>query len=246
MFEYINISSSMQTASPKKTLKRLFRLLGKCLLAFLTATGLYVGSAWLAMFVPVNSNAPQQGHIAIYVQSNGVHTDLLLPLAAEGISWQHLLDDFPQISPSSGDYLAFGLGERAFYIHTPAWEDLSLSVALKALFWPTASAMHVTYYAQAPSLSAQCHRLLLSKAQYKALSAYIHASFGKEAILIKNAGYGFRDNFYEAPHAYHLFYTCNDWANQGLGQAGLRAALWSPFDWGILYQTSPLRHHSVK
>jgi uncharacterized protein (TIGR02117 family) len=236
----------MQKVSPQKPLKRLFRLLGKCLLAFLAATGLYVGSAWLAMFVPVNSNAPQQGPIAIYVQSNGVHTDLLLPLAAEGISWQHLLDDFPQVSPSSEAYLAFGLGERAFYIHTPAWEDLSPSVAFKALFWPTASAMHVTYYAQAPSPNSRCHRLLINQAQYKALSAYIQASFGKKAILIRNAGYGSRDNFYEAPHAYHLFYTCNDWTNQALRQAGLRAALWSPFDWGILYQTSPQYHPSVK
>ena len=230
-------------------LKRSLVFVGKCMLIFLAALVLYVGGAWLAMFVPVNSDTPQQGPIAIYVQSNGLHADLLLPIEAEGIGWQHLLEDFPQIRPSATAYLAFGLGERAFYIHTPTWEDLSLSVALKALFWPTASAMHVTYYTQAPSLSAQCHRLLLNKAQYEALSAYIQASFSREAgreILIANAGYSSRDNFYEAPYAYHLFYTCNDWANQGLRQAGLRAALWSPFDWGILYQTSPLRHHLVK
>jgi 3-dehydroquinate synthetase len=49
------------------------------------------------------------------------------------------------------------------------------------------------------------------------------------------AVYGEFDAFYEANGNYHLFHTCNTWANNGLKAAHQKAAIWTPFESGIFY-----------
>jgi len=56
------------------------------------------------------------------------------------------------------------------------------------------------------------------------------------SLIEKDANYGKNDVFYEARGRYHMFFTCNTWANNALKKSGLPAALWAPFDKGIFYQ----------
>ena len=45
------------------------------------------------------------------------------------------------------------------------------------------------------------------------------------------AGYSYlgTDAFFEARGRYTLFVTCNEWVRRGLGDAGIRTSVWSPF-----------------
>ena len=47
---------------------------------------------------------------------------------------------------------------------------------------------------------------------------------------IDAAGYGDNDAFYEAIPRYTFWYTCNEWTRRALAAAGVRTAIWAPFD----------------
>lgn len=58
------------------------------------------------------------------------------------------------------NYIAFGWGDKGFYLDTPTWADLKFSTAFKAAFWMGQSAMHTTYYREVKE-GEDCKRLCL-------------------------------------------------------------------------------------
>ena len=55
-----------------------------------------------------------------------------------------------------------------------------------------------------------------------------------EKILLKNKGYTSRDDFYKAKGSFSFYKTCNSWVNTGFKKSGLKACLWTPFDFGLM------------
>jgi uncharacterized protein (TIGR02117 family) len=136
-------------------------------------------------------------------------------------------------------YLAFGWGDRAFYLETPTWSDLKFGTAFNAVFGLGPSAVHVSFFKNMNE-DEECIKLFLSEAQYLKLVTYIGATFelDKSGLLkpIRTNGlYGPTDAFYEAKGRYNLFKTCNTWTNKALKVCGPKACLWTPFDKGILW-----------
>ncbi len=133
-------------------------------------------------------------------------------------------------------YIGFGWGDKGFYLNTPEWADLKFSTAFNAAFYLGTSAMHATFYKQIRE-SESCVKIKISKAEYEKLIAYIETSFQYDKdgnpLLINATTYGQNDSFYEANRKYHLFYTCNTWANNALKASDQKAALWTPSDKGI-------------
>lgn len=179
--------------------------------------------------------------ITAFVLSNGVHTDLVLPVAAAGMNWSRT---FPYQNTVSRDtayqWVAVGWGDKGFYLNTPDWEDLTAATAFKAVTGLGETALHVTYY-KSMTEGPRCRKLLLSEIQYHRLAAYVNASLdrdssGQPLAIVTNARYSRDDAFYEAKGAYSLFHTCNSWTNNGLKAAGAKACRWTAFDKGILYQ----------
>ncbi len=223
-------------------MKLLLKLILSTLASLLGIAILYVLIGLLFSIIPVNTDTPRAATgIPVYITTNGVHADFTVPVATTTIDWRNYLSlqDYQGVS-SSFEYAAFGWGDKGFYLHTPQWTDLTFSTALNALFLPSPTAMHVTYYRQAPTPGKNSRMLILNQQQYQALVAYIKSGFekgeGEQPLLIRDAGYSPYDNFYEAEGSYSLLYTCNNWVNEGLKKIGVRAALWSPFDWGIMHQ----------
>ncbi len=222
-------------------MKTLLRILLHLLAGLLGLLVLYLIVAAVLSVIPVNSKAPvaSQG-IAVYITTNGVHADFTLPVVTPAVDWRELmlLEDYRGANPSF-QYIAFGWGDKGFYLQTPQWKDLTLSTAVHALLLPSPTAMHVTYLRHPPPPGADSRKLYLSQAQYQQLVAYILAGFSKGEknglILIDHAGYTTYDNFYEANGSYSLLYTCNNWVNEGLKKIGIKTAVWSPFDKGIMY-----------
>ena len=198
--------------------------------------------AFLLGAIPTNSDwRPDEEGPSIYVASNGVHVDLVLPVEAGGRDYRKLLP----LSTGSGwergaRWVAFGWGERHFYLETPGWSDLTAKTAIRALLLPTGTLMHVSFLYGALEENERCVRLDISEEELIKLANYVESRFARDAsgefIVIPERGYKHYDDFYEARGSYHLFQTCNDWANQGLAESGLPAALWSPLDGAILRQ----------
>lgn len=197
-------------------------------------------------FIPVNTGFKEASEgMEIYIVSNGVHTDFVLPMKNDLMDWRDFFNpgDFGS-NMVHAPYIAFGWGDRGFYLNTPEWSDLKLKTALVALMVPSRSAMHVTLWGE-PGTGRLAKRIRVSRSQYTRIVEYIEQSFLKgpedEPIRLDHTGYGQYDLFYASGLTFHLFRTCNVWTNTGLIRSGLRTSLWTPFDRPILFQLSRIR-----
>lgn len=199
-------------------------------------TLLYLFLAILFTLVPVNSDFHESKEgTEIFVNTNGVHTNIILPAKTEFFDWNQYL----QIKENYR-YLAFGWGDKEFYLNTPTWDDLKFSVAFKAALLPTKTIMQVYGYSDKPAESETLIKLVLNDEQFQKLNTYVAESFNqndKNQIIEINPKnkYNFKEKFYLANGTYSLFITCNNWTNKGLKQAGIKNAFWAPFDKSVMY-----------
>ncbi len=181
--------------------------------------------------------------VTIFVRSNEIHTDLVLPVIVgdPAIDWrvrfppQHF-----QADVSDYRYVAVGWGNRQFYVETPRWSDLKLSSAIGALCWPSETVLHVEYLYDAAH-SEHFHELRISREQYRELAAFVESSIGKldERGVAKPATtvtYGSADRFYSATGRYHALNTCNQWTGRGLARAGAPVGIWTPLKQHVLWR----------
>jgi len=221
-----------------RRLKQTLKFTGYFLLSLTAFLLLYILSAYSLSRIAVDAEVVPTKDIAIYIKTNGVHTDIVVPLKTEQIDWsKEIRFADTQLKDSSQiNYLAMGWGDKGFYLETPTWADLKFSTAFKAAFALSSTAMHTCFY-KSMKESNSCKKIMISKEQYARLIDYINSSFqlntGGKFMPIANAHYNDTDAFYEANGSYSLFHTCNTWANNGLKACGLRACLWTPFDTGI-------------
>jgi len=205
----------------------------------LGAVFLYIILALVLPLIPVDAEKTDDPKIIeAYIMTNGVHTDLVLPIKTKYIDWsQKLPFENTKGKDSNQNFIAFGWGDKGFYLDTPTWADLKFSTAFKAAFWLSDSAMHCTYYKKM-TIGADCKKIMLTEKQYQNLIKFIDDKFDKDAqgnyqVIKTDAVYDNNDAFYDAKGTYSFAYTCNTWANQGLKVAGQKAAFWTPTDFGI-------------
>lgn len=219
---------------------RIVKITGLVLAAFVGLLLLYLAVAYCLSRIAVNKNVASKNEVTIYILSNGVHTDIVVPVTSEEIDWSNSVKyDDTRGKDSTARYVGFGWGDKGFYLETPTWADLKFSVAFKAAFAMGTSAIHATFHRHITE-SEKCKKILISKAEYKKLVHYIKESFqtddqGNFMPIATNANYGNNDAFYEAVGSYNLFYTCNTWTNNALKACDQKASLWTPFDTGIFY-----------
>ena len=185
---------------------------------------------------PVNRNftEPEDG-ITIYVVSSAVHADIIVPketiLETQLDDWQK---DFGAAyfkgETSNATHIAFGWGDRGFFLNTQSWDDLKFSTAARALFFPSQSVMHIDY--SQPSYYADKVGIKLTSDQYARLVNFISSSFARdesqEVIQIENIAYSDTDAFFVAHGSYHLFNTCNSWVARALKAAGVKVPWLAP------------------
>ena len=204
------------------------------------ATLLYFFCAFTLPNIEVNKqNLPiKSDSVCIYVISNGVHTDIAVPCENYLKNWKSLFPkDTFHLKDYSCSYLAFGWGDKGFYLETPEWSDLKASTAFKAAFGLGGSAMHVRYLYPPSKLSDKKIALTISSDQYKKLITYIEQSFSLSngsVTKINHPGYGNSDLFYEANGKYSLLKTCNVWTNKALKYSGIKTGFWTPFADGLM------------
>ena len=221
--------------SVKKVLLGVLKGLG----VLLGVIAFYLLCGFLIPYIEVREepvNHPE--NIEAYILTNGVHTDLVMPVKTAEFDWSKEIPFENTLSKRNDfKYLAVGWGDKGFYLDTPTWADLKFSTAFNAAFWLSESAMHTTFYNEM-KVGEDCRKITLTREQYLDLVKFIREKFDRDSagnvMLIKtDAVYGKNDAFYDAKGRYSFLDTCNTWANEGLKAAGQKAALWTPTDRGI-------------
>ncbi len=219
-------------------LKITFRIIFRLVVVAIAFIGLYLLAAWGLARISIDGEAGEGSDVSIYILTNGVHTDFVVPARSALIDWTRKV---PYANTLAGDtskpYLAMGWGDKGFYLETPTWADLKASVAFKAATGLNTTAIHATYHS-AMRVGDSCRKIQLTTGQYQRLIRYIEQSFqedrqGRFIHIPTNANYGDSDAFYEAKGSYSMFSTCNEWVNKGLKATGLKSCLWTPFDTGL-------------
>jgi len=219
----------------KKGIHFLLHMIKKIFFSVLTAIVIYLFFALLFSFLPTHPARQEcTSTHEIFIASNGIHLDIIVPV--ENIEPQFLQKLRPLHDTR---YIAFGWGDKEFYIKTPEWSDLTFPVAFKALFLKSETAMHVTYH---PQRFPSWRKVNLCSEQLAKLKRYISNSFQQDEnshfTRIDFEGYNQFDAFYEANGSFSLFKTCNVWVNTALKEAEVKTAVWSPFDFGVLLHVS--------
>lgn len=256
-------SSSQSASSPtpgqdsrlRRRARRVLRWTLRSVLVCAALVGAYFGAAELGMRIGVQGDAPaaggaaslasplvaERGTVDVYFVTNGVHVDVWVPARHAARDWSTWLPSDVPVDPYG--YVAFGWGDRGFFLDVPTWDDLTVGVALRALIPPSPTAMHVSAFVGPPRPHDDVHGLRVSADQYTTLARFIEQSFALDAAggprLIDHPGYQPYDRFFEGRGSYHLFRTCNVWTNDAVKAAGHEAALWAPFERGV-------RHHLPK
>lgn len=222
-------------------MRKLLKYLGIFLLGLIAFLGLYLLAGFGLGRMGVAEEKGAKDEMSIYILTNGVHTDLVLPIKTEQIDWSQSIK-FENTKGKQTDYnfIAIGWGDKGFYLDTPTWAELKFSTAFKAATGLSTAAIHCTYYRQMKE-GADCVKIDISKDQYRRLIQFIQKDLikkenGELKVIATDANYGDSDAFYDATGSYSLFTTCNSWTNRALKAAGQKASVWTPFDKGIFHQ----------
>ncbi|MXS70610.1 TIGR02117 family protein [Flavobacteriaceae bacterium W22] len=215
-------------------------------IVLLKVTGILIGIiliyallGYLLPFIEVSEKDDGEAkEIPIYIYTNGVHTDIVMPVKNDIHDWSSKIP-FSDTKSGKTDYqfVGIGWGDKGFYLDTPTWADLKFSTAFKAAFWMSESAMHCSFY-RSMTEADDCKKIMISRSQYRKLIDFVDAKFDKDdlgnyILIPTNAVYGDNDAFYDAKGRYSFLNTCNTWANDALKAAGQKAAFWTPSDYGI-------------
>ena len=219
-------------------LKKLLKYFLYSTLTLIASVLMYLLVAFCLSRITISREANTKPEVEMYIKTNGVHTDIVVPVKNVQIDWSR---EIKFVNTTSNDttatFLAFGWGNKGFYLETPTWADLKFKTAFNAAFGLGSTAMHATFYKKMIE-NEFCKKIMISQQQYARLAEYILTSLKNDSAghaiqIITKANYNNSDAFYEARGSYSMFKTCNSWANKALKVSGQKCCLWTAFDTGI-------------
>lgn len=221
-------------AAPASYLRLAGKIVGWALAGLTAIILLFAVTGWIGSAIPRNGDwrEPEQG-VEIMVGTNGVHTELVLPLVTPEKDWRPV---FPAADLALPDrdytHVAVSWGEKEVFLNTPTWWDLSPVTVLRIAGIGGKGLIHASHYVR-PAPSEDFRTLTLRSAEYRRLVAAIERSLPR-GTRVRHAGYGSQDVFYDAPGDYTVTNTCNQWTSDMLAAAGVRTGWWTPFAGGVM------------
>jgi uncharacterized protein (TIGR02117 family) len=213
----------------------------RAVLAWLAlAVGLFMLAGWIGSSIPRNADwrEPQAG-VDIYVETNGVHTALVLPRFHPLKDWS---EDFPvrDLADPARPYthVSISWGDRDVFLNTPTWADLRPSTVARILFGGGEGLVHAAHYIR-PAPADDIRAVRIMPAQYLTIVRRIEAMLPPASERRAYPGYAAHDAFYDARGRYTLTNTCNQWTSDTLAAAGVRTGWWTPFAGGVMRWVSP-------
>lgn len=202
--------------------------------ALAVAVGLYALAGLIGGAIPANADwrPPREG-VRIFVESNGVHTGIVVPKTAAGVDWRPLIRPEHLADPRYGGhpFLSFGWGDRAFYLETPTWSEVKPSTVLAAARGSRDTLVHVDHVSE-PRPGVDVRAITLRPDEYRRLAGFIRRTLAERPRHYP--GYAAWDVFYDARGQYSFRRTCNAWTGEALRHAGVRVGAWTPFPVTVL------------
>ena len=216
---------------------------GRVVLALATVLGVIAAamavSVWIGSEIPRGGawHEPRDG-VTILVGTNGVHTEIVMPLETPIANWRAVFPASDLADPYRPyTHVAVSWGEREFFLNTPTWADLDPVHAVGALTGGE-GLLHVAHYVR-PAPSDDYRPVRLRAHEYRRLAEAIAAFAPREPTTRSYPGYEGYDVFYSSPGTYHAFNTCNQWTGNMLAAAGLRMGRWTPMAGSVMKWVPP-------
>ncbi len=222
----------------------LLRLLGFVAGSLASLLILFLLTAWIGSSIPRGERIETiERPVTIMLESNGIHTQLVLPIAHPTKDWR---ETFPSanewVDGAQPSHVSIGFGEREVFMNTPTWRDLSPGTALRVVGFGGEGLIRVTPLVNPPQ-SRNRRAFAISQEQYAALVATVLADLpelkGQGFRSYERASYGPRDAYYESNRAYSVSTTCNQWTSDRLADAGIRTGWWTPLSGGVMKWAPP-------
>ncbi|MGZ3195833.1 MAG: DUF2459 domain-containing protein, partial [Croceibacterium sp.] len=165
-------------ASP---LRRLIRWVGWAALGLFGLIVAYSLAGWIGSSIPRNAGwrepaANDPGAVTIMVETNGVHTALVLPLVTPERDWQPIFPDSEIAAPSPEyTHIAISWGEKQVFLYTRTWGDLRPWTVLRIVGIGGDGVLHVAHYIR-PAPADDIRPLRITREQYARLVAAIDRS----------------------------------------------------------------------
>ncbi len=199
--------------------------------------GLYMIAALVGSHIPANSEwrQPSEG-IGIFVETNGVHVSLILPMAAAGEDLSDLIRPDQLLNRELyGTHAMIGWGHGAVYRNAETWGDVKSGDVGSAIFGSNDTMLHV-YHLVEPRPLPHRKMLRVSTAQYRLIVEQVRKAFqlNRQRHSVAYPAYGPGNLFYDSVGHYDAFNTCNTWTGDLLRKAGIRIGVWTPLPGGVM------------
>ena len=213
------------------------RLIRRTALALAGLVLAYPLAGWLFAMVPRGGAeaAPASGGVEIMVETNGIHTGIVMPLIHPLKDWRATFPDAaaPRPDGERPTHIAIGWGEREIFLHVAQWDDLPPLTALRIATLGGDTLLRVSPYVR-PAPGPSHRPLRLNAAQYARLVRGIEAALAMPAGTLAIRGSYSSDLYYPAHGRYHPVHTCNVWVGNRLAEAGVAMGWWTPFAGGVM------------
>lgn len=198
--------------------------------------GLYFVAALAGSLIPANAGwrEPKDG-VPVFVETNGVHVSLIVPMAAAGEDLSDLIrpEDLADRN-LYGTHAMIGWGHGAVYRNAQTWGDVRSGDIASAIFGSDYTTLHI-YHLIDPQPNSIRKRFNVSEAQYRHMVRDIRTTFKMRGGRSKAyPAYGPDNLFYDSNGRYSAIMTCNEWTAGILRRAGVRVGIWTPVPGGVM------------
>ncbi len=218
---------------------RVRKWLSRLIAALLGIIALYFLAAWIGSSIPRNADwtEPDDG-ITIMVETNGVHTGLIMPIVTEVHDWREVFPSAAQPTPSGElpTHIAVGWGEREVFLDVATWSDLNPLTALRVVTIGGDTLLRIAHYVR-PAPGPNHRPLRLRKDEYQRLVQQIEAALPPikdGANRVAYTSYQPGDVHHDALGRYTPLTTCNSWVGNILAEAGVKTGWWTPLSGGVM------------
>ena len=198
--------------------------------------GCYFAAALAGSLVPANAKwqEPKNG-VPIFVETNGVHVSLILPMAAAGVDLSDLIRPEHLANPDLyGTHFMIGWGHGAVYRNAQTWGQVRIGDIGSAIIGSDDTTLHI-YHLVNPQPSNIRKGFRVTEVQYRTMVAEVRASFTlTNGRSTSYPAYGPNNLFYDSVGRYSAINTCNEWTAHVLRKAGVKVGIWTPMPGGVM------------
>jgi uncharacterized protein (TIGR02117 family) len=194
-------------------------------------------AALIGSHIPANSKWQQPANgVDIFVETNGVHVSLIVPISAAGDDLSDLIRPDQLANPELyGTHVMVGWGHKRVYRNARTWADVKSRDIASAIIGSDDTTLHIYHMIDPRPLSYR-RMLRVTPEQFHIIVTQIRNTFRLDAGGKSHAypAYGPDNMFYDSVGHYSAFNTCNTWTGDVLLRAGVRMGIWTPMPGGIM------------